>query len=132
MHVPTVSVVIPCFNQGHFLAEAIESVQAQTLPAAELVVVDDGSTDATGVVARRYATARYLVQRNLGLARARNRGLRAARGEFLVFLDADDRLRPGALAAGVRELRAHPTAALTYGRCQRIDEQGRPVAYDTP
>jgi glycosyltransferase involved in cell wall biosynthesis len=129
---PTVSVVIPCFNQGHFLAEAIDSVSAQSFAATELVIVDDGSTDSTAAVAKRYPAARYLVQPNLGLARARNRGLRAARCEFLVFLDADDRLRPGALEAGVHSLEAHPRAALTYGRCQRIDEKGRPIPTALP
>ena len=132
MHVPTVSVVIPCFNQGHFLAEAIDSVFGQTLPPTELLIVDDGSTDDTAAVARRYSSARYLAQPNLGLARARNRGLRAARSEFLVFLDADNRLRPGALDAGVKALEAHPAAALAYGRCQRIDEHGRPLPTGTP
>ncbi len=130
MHVPTVSVVIPCFNQGHFLAEAIDSVFAQTLPPSELLIVDDGSTDDTAAVARRYSSARYLAQPNLGLARARNRGLRAARSEFLVFLDADDRLRPGALDAGVEGTRSAPGGGVspmaaasastsTGGRCRR-------------
>ena len=132
MHVPTVSVVIPCFNQGHFLADAIDSVRGQSFQAAELIVVDDGSTDQTRTVARRYADVRYLSQPNFGLARARNRGTRAARGEFLVFLDADDRLRPGALQAGIREVEAHPSAALVYGRGQRIDEAGRPLPTSAP
>jgi glycosyltransferase involved in cell wall biosynthesis len=132
MQLPTVSVVIPCFNQGHFLAEAIDSVYAQSLPAAELVIVDDGSTDTTSAVASRYPGARYLAQPNLGLARARNRGLRAATGEFLVFLDADDRLRPGAIEAGIHALGAHPRAAVVYGRCQRIDEDGRPIPTTPP
>jgi len=132
MHAPTVSVVIPCFNQGHFLADAIESVRAQSLQADEIIVVDDGSTDRTRTVARRFAEVRYLAQPNLGLARARNRGMRAARGDFLVFLDADDRLRPRALLAGMRELEACPSAALVYGLGQRIDEAGRPLPTSPP
>lgn len=132
MQVPTVTVVIPCFNQGHFLVEAIDSVYTQSVAPTELVIVDDGSTDDTAAVAKRYSQARYLVQPNLGLARARNRGLRAARGEFLVFLDADDRLRSSALEAGLHALAANPRVALTYGRCQRIDVKGRPIPTAVP
>jgi hypothetical protein len=132
MHVPTVSVVIPCFNQGHFLGEAIESVCRQSLPATELFVVDDGSTDTTPIVARRHPAVRYLYQPNLGLARARNRGARASTCEFVVFLDANDRLRPDALHVGTRELRSRTGVALTYGRCQRIDERGEPLPTTPP
>jgi len=125
MSSPTVAVVIPCFNQGRFLREALESVLAQRLPASEIVVVDDGSTDDTAAVARRYGGVRCIRQRNRGLASARNAGLMATTSECVVFLDADDRLRPEALEIGVRELHAHPTCALVWGRCVRIDEQGR-------
>jgi glycosyltransferase involved in cell wall biosynthesis len=125
MSSPTAAVVIPCFNQGRFLREALESVLAQTLPASEIVVVDDGSTDDTAAVARRYAGVRCIRQRNRGLASARNAGLMNTTSECVVFLDADDRLRPEALEIGVRELQAHPTCALVWGRCVRIDEQGR-------
>ena len=125
MSFTTISVVIPCFNQGHFLSEALESVLAQTEPAAEIVVVDDGSTDNTVAVARRYPRVKCVRQPNRGLASARNTGLRHTSCDFLVFLDADDRLRPDALEVGVRELRAHPACALVWGRCVRIDEHGR-------
>lgn len=128
----TVSVVIPCYNQGRFLAEAIESVLRQTRPPAELVVVDDGSTDETAAVARRYPGVRYVRQRNQGLASSRNAGLRRTGGEYLVFLDADDRLRPDALEVGARELDAHPEAALAWGRCVRIDEHGRQLPTAPP
>jgi glycosyltransferase involved in cell wall biosynthesis len=125
MSSPTVSVVIPCFNQGHYLREALDSVMAQTLPAAEIVVVDDGSTDDTAVVARTHRNVRYIHQRNRGLASARNTGAAHTTGEHVVFIDADDRLRPDALAIGARESLAHPACALVWGRCVRIDEHGR-------
>jgi glycosyltransferase involved in cell wall biosynthesis len=125
MSSPSVSVVIPCFNQGHYLRHALESVLAQTLRPAEVVVVDDGSTDDTAGVARGYAGVRCVQQRNRGLASARNAGTAHTTGDHVVFLDADDRLRPDALAIGVRELDAHPTCALVWGRCVRIDEHGR-------
>jgi glycosyltransferase involved in cell wall biosynthesis len=125
MSSPFVSVVIPCLNQGHYLRHALESVLAQTLRPAEVVVVDDGSTDDTAKVAREYAGVRCVQQPNRGLASARNVGAAHTTGEHVVFLDADDRLRPDALRVGVRELTAHPTCALVWGRCVRIDEHGR-------
>ncbi len=125
MSSPTVSVVIPCFNQGRFLGEALASLLAQTELPAEIVVVDDGSTDDTAAVARRFPNVRCIRQRNAGLAAARNTGLKHTSGEFLVLLDADDRLRRDALEVGARELRAHPACALVWGRCVRIDELGR-------
>ncbi|PYL19270.1 MAG: hypothetical protein DMF41_10205, partial [Verrucomicrobia bacterium] len=105
---PLVSVVIPCYDQAHFLSEAIESVLAQTYPHFELVVVDDGSNDNTAAVVNRYPGIRYFRQENQGLAAARNAGLRQTMGEYLVFLDSDDRLLPSALEAGLRCFRENP------------------------
>ncbi len=121
---PLISVVIPCYNHAHFLAEAIESVRAQSYPRIEIVVVDDGSTDQTAEVARRYPGLRYLRQRNQGLAAARNAGLHASTGRYLVFLDADDRLLPGALHAGRECLQEHPSCAFAFGRYRWIAADG--------
>jgi glycosyltransferase involved in cell wall biosynthesis len=120
-----VAVVIPCFNQAHFLAEAIESVIAQTHPNVEIVVVDDGSRDNTVEVAGRYPGVRCVSQENRGLAAARNRGLEEAETEFVVFVDADDRLLPEAIESGLRELRAEPGAAMAAGAWRLIGEDGR-------
>src|SRR5215831_18229599 len=91
-----VSVVIPCFRQAHFLADGIESVLRQTYSQVEVLVINDGSPDDTASVASRYCV-RYVEQKHAGLAAARNAGLQRALGEFVVFLDADDRLLPDAL-----------------------------------
>ena len=95
---PTVSIVITCYNYGRYLAEAIDSALAQTLPAAEVIIVNDGSTDDTLTIAEGYAQRSAVVsvidQRNQGLATASNNGIRASSGEFFVRLDADDRLDP--------------------------------------
>lgn len=90
---PLVSIVIPCFNHGRFLAEAIESALAQTYAPIEIVVVDDGSADDSAALARRYPVC-LVAQPNQGLAAAANLGIRASHGEFVMRLDADDRLKP--------------------------------------
>lgn len=97
------SVVIPAYNYASFLPRAIDSVLAQPGDDFEIIVIDDGSTDDTPVVGGRYRQeyperVRYLRQENGGPAKARNRGIEEARGDFLIFLDADDRLLPDALA----------------------------------
>src|SRR5262249_23847629 len=97
---PAAPVVIICYNHWRFLGAAIESVLRQTLRDVEVVVVDAGSTDDTPAVAARYPSVRYVHQANQGMAAARNTGIRASRGRYLCFLDADDRLLPDALAIG--------------------------------
>ncbi|MDB5311374.1 MAG: hypothetical protein JWO38_5576 [Gemmataceae bacterium] len=99
MTVPLVSVVIPCYRQGHFLPAAVASVFAQSHPAVEPVVVNDGSDDDTHDVATRYGSRIvYVRQENKELPAARNAGIRASRGKYLLFLDADDLLHPDAIA----------------------------------
>jgi glycosyltransferase involved in cell wall biosynthesis len=118
-----VSVVIPCHNQAHFLADAIRSIEAGTR-TVEIIVVDDGSTDDTTAIASRFAHVRCVRQANQGVAAARNRGLRDARGEFVVFLDADDRLLPAAIEFGAAALEAHPRCAMVFGRCVMMGKDG--------
>jgi glycosyltransferase involved in cell wall biosynthesis/SAM-dependent methyltransferase len=126
--VPRISVVITCFNQAAFLAEAIESVLNQTVPATEIILVDDGSTDETARVAAAYPTICYRSQNNQGLSSARNSGIRAASGDFLVFLDADDRLLPTALESGLRCFEAYPDCAFVSGQHRRIDRHGAVIS----
>ena len=123
-----VSVIIPCYNQAHFLDEAIESVLTQTYPNREIIVVDDGSTDDTAEVARRYSMVRYVNRENAGPSAARNAGVEAGHGKYLVFLDADDRLLPEALEIGVDCLRQHPECAFVSGHCRLIVTDGSLLA----
>jgi len=122
----SVSVIIPCYKHACFLADAIESVLAQSYPHLEVIVVDDGSPDDTSDVASRYPRVRCIRQENQGLSAARNTGIRESEGEFLVFLDADDRLTPKALESGVQQLRQCPSAAFVAGKHRHISIDGSP------
>jgi glycosyltransferase involved in cell wall biosynthesis len=121
---PRVSVIIPCYRQAHYLAEAIESVLVQTHPHLEVVVIDDGSPDNTAEIAGRYPGVRCLRQANRGVAEARNLGIRSSNGSFLVFLDADDRLLPRALEMGLDCFARHPEVAFVSGRFRFIAADG--------
>ena len=114
--VPTVSVVLPTYDRERIVGRAIDSVLAQTVPDFELLLVDDGSRDATAAMVKaRYADEprlRYLAKRNGGTATARNHGVELARGRYVAFLDSDDLWLPGFLASQVALLEARPEAAL--------------------
>lgn len=121
-----VSIIIPAYNQAHFLPFAIESVLAQSYSNWECIIVDDGSTDETAQVARQYThpAIRYLHQINQGLSAARNSGLAASRGEFISFLDADDAFFPEKLELLLTEFKQNPGLALVAGQAILIDELG--------
>jgi glycosyltransferase involved in cell wall biosynthesis len=122
-----VSVVIPCFGQAHFLGEAIESVLAQTYPHLEILVVDDGSPDNAAAIASRYPGVRCVPSEGSGASAARNVGVRSTNGDFLVFLDADDRLLPAAVETGLRVLGEHRECACAIGAYRRISHVGGPL-----
>ena len=104
-----ISVVIPTHQRAALLPRALSSVYAQTLPAFEVILVDDGSTDATRrLVQSDYPGCRYLYQENLGVSSARNLGIAAAQGEWIAFLDSDDQWLPGKLAAQSQLLASLP------------------------
>lgn len=108
---PLISVIIPTYNYGRFLPDAVKSVLGQKKDglAVEIIVVDDGSTDDTADVAQRMGSSiQYIYQENQGPSAARNSGIRIARGDYLVFLDADDLLTAGTLASHIENFAAHP------------------------
>ncbi len=112
---PLVSVVIPAYNAAAYVMDAIASVQAQGYAALDIVLVDDGSQDDTAARVRAAAPEVRIVQQpNAGVAAARNTGLRAARGELICFLDADDGWFPGKLDAQVAHLQRHPKVGLVF------------------
>ncbi len=110
-----VSVIIPSYNRAVFLREAIESLLSQTYPVFEIVVVDDGSTDETKEVCDRYPNVKYIYQSNQGISVARNTGISVSKGEYLLFLDSDDRLLPKAVEIGVNCINAHPEVGFVFG-----------------
>jgi glycosyltransferase involved in cell wall biosynthesis len=121
-----VSVVVPVYNGERFLAEAIESSLAQDYRPIEVIVVDDGSNDRTGEIARSFEGVRYLFQNNQGLAAARNAGIAAARGEFIALLDADDLMLPNKLVAQAQYLSDHPKVGCVLCRQKILLEPGTP------
>lgn len=119
------SIIVPCFNQGQYLGQAIESVLGQGGDDFELVVVDDGSTDDTREVAESFVDRITLIsQENAGLPAARNRGLAAGRGEWVLFLDSDDYLAPDFIEQFRQASSDSPDADLLIGRHQVLNETG--------
>lgn len=125
---PTVSVIIPAYNQSQFVSQAIDSVLAQTFTDYEIIVINDGSTDNTAEVLEQYKDRICIItQTNAGLSAARNSGLRIARGEVVGLLDADDVWYPEALSAVVSYLRKNPHIDLVSGAWDNIDESGKTI-----
>lgn len=127
-----VSVIIPCYNHGHYLGTAIESVLAQSYPHREIVVVDDGSTDDTAEVCRRYAGVRYIRVDRVGPSVARNVGVAASKGRFVSFLDADDWLYPNALELNLYYFGYYPDAVFISGGYDRVDGEGKVLDAPAP
>ncbi len=123
---PLVSIIIPTYNRRHFVADAIDSCLAQTHPNCEIIVVDDGSGDGTaGYLRERYGRRiRLIRQDNQGPGIARNRGLEAARGEFIHFLDADDQLHERKIEIGLSAFRAQPDVSVVYSHYQQVASDG--------
>lgn len=124
----SVSVVIPAKNVAAYVGETIASALAQR-EITEVIVVDDGSTDGTAaiVLGIRDPRLRLMTNDSAGVSAARNLGARHASGDWLLFLDADDRLRPGAVAALLAAARGAPHAVLVYGDYNTIDSAGRQI-----
>lgn len=118
---PLVSVIIPSYNHARFLPDAIESIQKQTYPNTEIIVVDDGSTDNTKEVLSHYPHLKYVYQNNQGLSAARNTGVRNSSADYVIFADADDLLYHHAIAYNMELLQAHSNAAFVSGGYDLLD-----------
>lgn len=130
---PLVSVVVPAFNAGGTITETLRSISQQTYRTLEVVVVDDGSTDETAEIARRYCLIdprfRVVSTHNRGVASARNEGIRVSAGAFIAFIDADDLWHPTKIEKQLSTLlSAGPETALVYSPFRLIDSDGNVLA----
>jgi len=120
----TISAVIPTYNSAAFIADAVGSIRAQTRPVDEIIVVDDGSRDDTAMVVQRLGGGlHYLSQANAGPSAARNRGIEAARGDLIAFLDADDQWTRTKIEQQLAVMEQNPAIALVAGDMAEIDLQ---------
>jgi glycosyltransferase involved in cell wall biosynthesis len=124
-----VSVVIPTYNYGRFIVEAIEGVLKQTHPANEIIVIDDGSTDDTESAVRAFGErVRYIRQENSGVCAARNRGVTESSGEFIAFLDADDVWEPAKIERQLVKFAEDPQIGLVHCGMREFDgESGQTI-----
>jgi len=128
-----VSVVIPVYNGAKFLAEAIRSVESQRHPRIEIIVVDDGSSDGSGDVARSFSEVRCLRQANRGIAAARNAGVQQVRGSLLAFLDADDLWTANKLSLQLEMLSSLPQGSFVSGSVEQFYESSlAPASAEQP
>lgn len=127
---PTVSVIIPCYNQGQYLAESIGSILASSFDDLEIIVVDDGSTDLETRKALElldYPKTTLIRRKNGGLSTARNTGITAAQGRYILPLDADDRIGPHYINQAVAALDADTELGIVYCRGEKFGAAGGPI-----
>ncbi|WP_375584460.1 glycosyltransferase family 2 protein [Cyclobacterium xiamenense] len=124
-----VSVVIPCYNQGRYLEETVRSVLASTYRPLELLLINDGSTDdsleSARLLEKKYPEVRVIDQPNSGVARARNTGIRAAKGEFVLPLDGDDTISDAYIGEAVAVLQQQPEVKVVYCQAVKFSETGQ-------
>lgn len=126
---PDVSVIVPVHNGEAFLAEALASVLAQDYPRFEVIVVDDGSSDASAAIALAHPGVRFLRQDQRGPAAARNAGVAASQGRYLAFVDADDLIPPHKLSRQVGYLQRHSDVGCVFAHEELLFEPGAPLPW---
>lgn len=125
---PLVSIIIPSYNSSKFLSETIDSVIAQSYGNWELIIVDDGSTDDTSHLVKRYLNdvrIKYLYQENSGVSAARNYGYQNSKGDFVAFLDSDDVWLPESIEKKYTYLHEHADCGIVFGKMQIIDQDSK-------
>lgn len=127
-----VTIITPAFNAEQYLKKTIESVLSQTFSDYEMIIIDDGSTDATKTIAQEYIKRypqkiKYIYQDNHGLSHARNTGIKAAQGEYIALLDSDDEWFPNRLEESVKAMEADPLCGLVHSNIMRIDTSNEPL-----
>ena len=119
-----ISVIVPVYNGEKYLGDALASIFAQDYRPIEVIVVDDGSADSTGAIARSYPEVRYFYQEKQGAAVARNTGIDNSKGELIAFLDADDLWLPNQLSIQAAYITKHPEVGCVCGRMKNFLEPG--------
>jgi len=123
-----VSVIIPTYNRGHYIAQAIDSVFSQSFHDYEIIVIDDGSTDNTQEVLKKFeGKITSIHQENQGISKTRNRAIEASHGEYIAFLDSDDYWAPEKLEIQVEILDSHPKVGIVYSRMPIINYKGETI-----
>jgi glycosyltransferase involved in cell wall biosynthesis len=126
---PLISVIIPCYNQGHFLQDALDSLEKCDPVLFEIIIINDGSTD---IFTNQYCEQlqfkglNIIFQENGGLSAARNTGIAQAKGKYILPLDADNKIRPEYLTEGIKVLETHPDVAVVYGNASFFGEKDGP------
>lgn len=118
MKTDLVSIVIPCYNQAHYLPDAIESALNQTYPNIEVIVVNDGSPDNTSEIVKKYLKVKLVEQKNKGLSGARNAGIKKAKGKYILPLDSDDKIHPEMVSTTINYMQDYDicsTGLKTFG-----------------
>lgn len=118
MTAPTISVIVPSYNAASFIPGCIRSIEEQNVHVEEIILVDDGSTDDTSEIVAEMTGVRYVAQSNQGPSSARNKGLDLARGDYVAFLDVDDRWPSGALSALLKYVGTTPGPEVILGKVQ--------------
>ena len=122
-----VSVIVPVYNGERFLDEALRSILDQTYPSVEIIVVDDGSVDQSAEIIQAYKNIQYIYQANQGVTVARNTGVSVAQGEFIAFLDQDDRWTPHKLTEQIGYLQDHSEVGFVLSHARMFLENGAGV-----
>lgn len=117
---PSIDAIVPIYNREAYLAETLESILNQSLSPREIIVVDDGSTDRGGEIAKSFPAVRYHYQTNQGAAIARNTGIQLATGDFLAFLDSDDRWMPDKLERQIAAFTENPKLDMVFGHVRQF------------
>jgi glycosyltransferase involved in cell wall biosynthesis len=127
---PKVSVIIPTYNREKYIGKAVESVLKQSYTDSEIIVIDDGSTDQTGLSLRRFgAEIRYYYQTNAGAGAARNEGIERSRGEWLAFLDSDDEWEADYLQKQMEKARGNLGMCMQTSNCRFVGRTGQTTSY---